>query len=314
MIIGKGGVIMRCINISQLNKSIKGDVLEFIKKSNEDYMAKIAVVAKSVADSGKPIVLLSGPSGSGKTTTAMRLADELGKNGVKARVISMDNYFIPNKNIEEKNVPRDEEGNIDLESPYRVDIKMFQEHMKLMAECKPVEVPEFDFVTQDYKSYTPITREENEVMIFEGIHALNPEVNGGVTDTATCVYVSVRTRLKTKNGDLLHPSHVRLMRRLLRDRLFRGREYDDIFAMYKSVQRGENLYIMPYKNRADFDIDTFIDYETPVYKGLIYDDLLNAEKSKYSDMRTMVLKYLEEIDPIPSVFVPKNSLIKEFIG
>ena len=314
MIIGKGGVIMRCINISQLNKSIKCDALEFIKKSNEDYMAKVAVVAKSVADSGKPIVLLSGPSGSGKTTTAMRLADELGKNGIKARVISMDNYFIPNKNIEEKNVPRDEEGNIDLESPYRVDIKIFQEHMKLMAECKPVEVPEFDFVTQDYKSYTPITREENEVMIFEGIHALNPEVNGGVTDTATCVYVSVRTRLKTKNGDLLHPSHVRLMRRLLRDRLFRGREYDDIFAMYKSVQRGENLYIMPYKNRADFDIDTFIDYETPVYKGLIYDDLLNAEKSKYSDMRSMVLKYLEEIDPIPSVFVPKNSLIKEFIG
>lgn len=305
---------MRCINISQLNKSIKNDAMDFIRKANDEYMAKIATVAKSVADSHKPIVLLSGPSGSGKTTTALRLADELKKNGVKARVISMDNYFIPNKNIEEKNVPRDEEGNIDLESPYRVDIKMFQEHMKLMAECKPVEVPEFDFVTQDYKSYTSITREENEVMIFEGIHALNPEVNGGVTDTATCIYVSVRTRLKTKNGDLLHPSQVRLMRRLLRDRLFRGREYDDIFAMYKSVQRGENLYIMPYKNRADFNIDTFIDYETPVYKGLIYDDLLNAEKSKYNDMRSMVIKYLEEIDSIPSVFVPKNSLIKEFIG
>jgi uridine kinase len=288
--------------------------MDFIRKANDEYMAKVATVAKSVAESHKPIVLLSGPSGSGKTTTALRLADELKKNGVKARVISMDNYFIPNKNIEEKNVPRDEEGNIDLESPYRVDIKMFQEHMKLMAECKPVEVPEFDFVTQDYKSYTTITREENEVMIFEGIHALNPEVNGGVTDTATCIYVSVRTRLKTKNGDLLHPSQVRLMRRLLRDRLFRGREYDDIFAMYKSVQRGENLYIMPYKNRADFNIDTFIDYETPVYKGLIYDDLLNAEKSKYNDMRSMVIKYLEEIDSIPSVFVPKNSLIKEFIG
>ncbi len=305
---------MRCINISQLNKSIKNEPLDFIRKSNDDYNAKVSNVAKSIAESHKPIVLLSGPSGSGKTTTALRIAEALGKYGVKARVISMDNYFIPNKNIEEKNVPRDEDGNIDLESPYRVDIKMFKEHMKLIAECKPVKVPEFDFVTQDYISFTEITREENEVMIFEGIHALNPEVNGGVTDTATCIYVSVRTRLKTNNGDLLHPSQVRLMRRLLRDRLFRGREYDDIFAMYKSVQRGENLYIMPYKDRADFDIDTFIDYETPVYKGLIYDDLLHAEKSKYSDMRAMVLKYLEEIDSIPSVFVPKNSLIKEFIG
>jgi len=305
---------MRCINISQLNKSIQNDAMGFIKKANDEYMAKVATVARSIADSGKPIVLLSGPSGSGKTTTAMRLADELGKLGIRASVISMDNYFIPNKNIEEKNVPRDEDGNIDLESPYRVDIQMFQEHMKLMAECKTAQVPVFDFVTQDYTSFTPVTRQENEVMIFEGIHALNPEVNGGVSDTATCVYVSVRTRLKTSNGDLLHPSHVRLMRRLLRDRLFRGREYDDIFAMYKSVQRGENLYIMPHKGRADFNIDTFIDYEAPVYKSVIYEDLINAEKSEYSDMRAMIISYLEELEPVPTIFVPKNSLIKEFIG
>lgn len=307
-------LVMRCINISQLNKLIQSDAMGFIKKSNDEYMAKVSAVAKSIADSKKPIVLLSGPSGSGKTTTAMRLADELEKIGIKANVISMDNYFIPNKNIEEKNVPRDEEGNIDLESPYRVDIQMFQEHMKLMAECKTAVVPVFDFVTQDYISFTPVTRQENEVMIFEGIHALNPEVNGGVSDTATCIYVSVRTRLKTSNGDLLHPSHVRLMRRLLRDRLFRGRDYDEIFAMYKSVQRGENLYIMPHKERADFNIDTFIDYEAPVYKSVIYDDLLNAEKSQFNDMRSMVIKYLEELEPIPTVFVPKNSLIKEFIG
>ena len=305
---------MRCINISQINKSIQSDVMEFIKKSNEEYTAKIAAAAKSVAESDKPIVLLSGPSGSGKTTTALRLAEELKKIGINASVISMDNYFIPNKNIEEKNVPRDEDGNIDLESPYRVDIQMFQEHMKALADCQTIEVPEFDFVTQDYTSFTPISRKENEVMIFEGIHALNPEVNGGVTDTATCIYVSVRTRLKTSNGDLLHPSHVRLMRRLIRDRLFRGREYDDIFAMYRSVQRGESLYIMPHKGRADINIDTFIDYEASVYKGVIYEDLVNAEKSLHGDMRSMIIKYLEELDVIPTVFVPKNSLIKEFIG
>ena len=305
---------MRCINISQLNKSIQNDTMSFIRKSNEDYTVKVANVAKCIAENKKPIVLLSGPSGSGKTTTAYRLGDELEKLGIKANIISMDNYFIPNKNIEEKNVPRDEEGNIDLESPYRVDIKMFQEHMKLMAECRTAQVPVFDFVTQDYSAYTPVTRKENEVMIFEGIHALNPEVTGDTADTANRVYVSVRTRLKNRNGDLLHPSQVRLMRRLIRDRLFRGREYDDIFAMYRSVQRGETLYIMPHKHRADFDIDTFIDYEASVYKSVIYEDLLNAEKSKYSDMRSMLIKYLEELDVIPTVFVPKKSLIKEFIG
>ena len=307
---------MRCINISQLNKSKKNDAMAFIKNANEDYMAKVENVAKCISEtvSQKPIILLSGPSGSGKTTTAYRLSDSLAKLGVNSHIISMDNYFIPNRNIDEKNVPRDEEGNIDLESPYRVDIKLFQEQMKLLSEGKTADVPVFDFVTQDYSSYTPITRAENEVIIVEGIHALNPEVTGDLHEVANCVYVSVRTRLKTSTGDLLHPSQVRLMRRLIRDRLFRGRSYDEIFAMYASVQRGENLYIMPHKHRADFDIDTFIDYEASVYKSVIYDELLEAEKTKYTDLRSMTLKYLKELEPIPTVFVPKNSLIKEFIG
>lgn len=305
---------MRCINISQINKSIQTDVMGFIKKANDDYKNKVAAAAKCIAESKKPLIFLSGPSGSGKTTTAYRLKDALAPYGINAHIISMDNYFIPNKNIEEKNVPRDEEGNVDLESPYRVDIQLFQAHMKLMAECRTAEVPVFDFVTQDYSSYTPITRKEDEVMIIEGIHALNPEVTGDLHNTASCVYVSVRTRLKTSGGDLLHPSYVRLMRRLIRDRLFRGREYDDIFAMYKSVRRGENLYIMPHKERADYEIDTFIDYEASVYKGVIYEDLLHAEKTKYTDMRTMIIKYLEELETIPTIFVPKDSLIKEFIG
>ena len=90
---------MRCINISQLNKSIQNDTMSFIRKSNEDYTVKVANVAKCIAENKKPIVLLSGPSGSGKTTTAYRLGDELEKLGIKANIISMDNYFIPNKNI-----------------------------------------------------------------------------------------------------------------------------------------------------------------------------------------------------------------------
>lgn len=305
---------MRCIDISKINKSIQTDALAFIKKSNDDYSGKVESVARSIVENRKPLVLLSGPSGSGKTTTAYRLKDSLKTYGVGAQIISMDNYFIPNKDIEEKNVPRDEEGNIDLESPYRVDIKMFQEHMKRLADGEVVDVPVFNFVTQEYSEYIPMKRQQNEVIIAEGIHALNPEVSGGIGENASCIYVSVRTRIKNRNGDILHPSQVRLMRRLLRDRLFRGRSFDEIFAMYKSVQRGENLYIMPHKHRADFSIDTFIDYEPSVYKSVIYEDLMNADIKEYNDMRKMILKYLDELDVIPAVFVPENSLIKEFIG
>ncbi len=307
---------MRYINISQLNKSIKTDAMMFIKNANDSYINKVSKVASSIKESvsSKPIILISGPSGSGKTTTAYRLKDSLEKMGINAHIVSMDNYFIPNKNIDEKNVPRDEKGNIDLESPYRVDIKLFQEQMKTLSEGRTTDIPVFDFVTQDYSSYTPLIRKENEVIIVEGIHALNPEVTGSLHDISSGIYVSVRTRLKTSDGDLLHPSQVRLMRRLIRDKLFRGRNYDEIFAMYESVQRGENLYIMPHKHRADYEIDTFIDYEASVYKSVIYDELLRAEKMAYTDLRSMVLKYLKELEPIPTVFVPKNSLIKEFIG
>lgn len=307
---------MRFINISQLNKTIKNDAAAFIEKTNRDYTKKVGAVASSIADNikEKPLVLLSGPSGSGKTTTAYRIKDALGEIGINSHIVSMDNYFITNSKLDEKSVPRDEEGNIDLESPYRVDIPLFQEQMKLMSEGQKVDIPVFDFVTQEHSSYIPLTRKKDEIIIIEGIHALNPEVTGGTGEKASCVYVSVRTRLKTDNGDILHPSQVRLMRRLIRDRLFRGRSFDDIFAMFTSVQRGENLYIMPHKHRADYDVDTFIDYEASVYKSIIYDELKAYKETAFPDLRKMTLRYLKELEPISAELIPANSLIKEFIG
>lgn len=307
---------MRFINISQLNKTIKNDAAAFIEKTNRDYTKKVGAVASSIADNIKerPLVLLSGPSGSGKTTTAYRIKDALGEIGINSHIVSMDNYFITNSKLDEKSVPRDEEGNIDLESPYRVDITLFQEQMKLMSEGQKVDIPVFDFVTQEHSSYIPLTRKKDEIIIIEGIHALNPEVTGSTGEKASCVYVSVRTRLKTDNGDILHPSQVRLMRRLIRDRLFRGRSFDDIFAMFTSVQRGENLYIMPHKHRADYDVDTFIDYEASVYKSIIYDELKAYKETAFPDLRKMTLRYLKELEPISAELIPDNSLIKEFIG
>lgn len=307
---------MRFINISQLNKTIKNDAAAFIEKTNRDYTKKVGAVASSIADNikEKPLVLLSGPSGSGKTTTAYRIKDALGEIGINSHIVSMDNYFITNSKLDEKSVPRDEEGNIDLESPYRVDIPLFQEQMKLMSEGQKVDIPVFDFVTQEHSSYIPLTRKKDEIIIIEGIHALNPEVTGGTGEKASCVYVSVRTRLKTDNGDILHPSQVRLMRRLIRDRLFRGRSFDDIFAMFTSVQRGENLYIMPHKHRADYDVDTFIDYEASVYKSIIYDELKAYKETAFPELRKMTLRYLKELEPISAELIPDNSLIKEFIG
>ena len=307
---------MRFLNVSQINKAIQSDVEAFIKKANSDYKRKIDFVASDVAENlkEKPLILLSGPSGSGKTTTAYRIQDALNEIGISAHTISMDNYFITKDKIDTVDVPRDENGEVDLESPYRIDIPLFQEQMKKLFLCEKVDVPTFDFINQSYSSFTPMQRKENEVIIIEGIHALNPILTGDIDEHANFVYVSVRTRLKNSNGDILHPSQVRLMRRLIRDRLFRGRKYDEIFAMFSSVQRGENLYIMPHKERANYNIDTFIDYEACVYKGVIYDELKQLKETAFPDLRSMTLKYLKELEVIPPELVPDNALIKEFIG
>ena len=139
-------------------------------------------------------------------------------------------------------------------------------------------------------------------------------MTGDTDDFTTCVYVSVRTRIS--NGDkLLHPSKIRLMRRLIRDKLYRGRSITETFEFFKSVERGENLYIMPYKERADFDIDTFIEYEALVYRDILLPELISASPhyAEYGDYEDIEY-FLKLLSPVDRNYVPENSLITEFIG
>ena len=118
-------------------------------------------------------------------------------------------------------------------------------------------MPVFDFKKQSRSSYVPFKREADSLVIIEGIHALNPLVTGE-NNFATCIYISVRTRLKDRNNKILHPRIIRLIRRLCRDSLFRGRNLESIFSYFESVSEGEDKYIFPFKHRADFQIDTFM--------------------------------------------------------
>ena len=148
----------------------------------------------------------------------------------------------------------------------------------------------------------------------EGIHALNPDVTGHSDEFTNRVYVSVRTRLED-NGALLHPSKIRLMRRLIRDKLYRGRSISETMDFFRSVERGEDLYIMPYKHRASFDIDTFIAYEPMVYRDILLSDLERVSKTygnydHYADIEL----FLRALSPLEREAVPDNSLVREFIG
>lgn len=306
---------MKIIETTDINKFIQYNQRKFISESEQSYKEKLKTIAQQIFDNAKqkPIVLLSGPSGSGKTTTALKLSKILCEMGVKSHTISMDDYFLPlNK---DDNFPKLADGSIDLESPYRIDIPLLKEHITKLFKYEEINIPTYDFITSDRSGYTPLKREKDEIIIIEGIHALNPLITGECTDFCTYGYVSVRTRIENTNLDRLHPRLIRLMRRLSRDLLFRGREIQDTFKMFKSVSRGEETYIMKFKTLADFDIDTFMSFEASAYKSIIFDKLNEKSDIMAGDFDyDMIVEFLSDIEKLNLKFIPNDSLIREFIG
>jgi len=303
---------MNIVHYTDINNAIRGDVDGFIRGCCESYDEKCRSVAEHISERADkhPIILLAGPSGSGKTTTAMKIEGYLDKMGFETHTISMDDYFLPKDRIQ----IFDENNRIDYESPYRIDIELLQQQMHMIANCEPVEVPGFDFKTQERIKGRPLERKKGELVLFEGIHALNPEVTG-FEDIASCIYVSVRTRIQISDGQLIHPEFIRVMRRIIRDKNFRGRTAAETLEMYDSVQRGENLYILPFKHRAHYHIDTFHGFEASVYKGYIEEELdtLKAGYPDYERFRAIEL-LTKELDCIEPQRVPGDSLMREFIG
>lgn len=306
---------MQYFPVKDMNEAVR-DPEEFIRWSQEQYAAKIESAARRImeaAEQGKPLVLLSGPSGSGKTTTAQRIEAWLDSHGHESHTLSMDNYYYRRA---DGVMPMDEEGQVDFESPELIDMSLLRQHLEMLAEGKPVEMPTFDFAAQKRSDKTiPVSRKPGEIIIMEGIHALNPQVLGQERDISTGIYISVRTRIIDEAGFVLHPSRIRLARRLLRDFRHRGRDYASTVGNLRSVSRGERMYINPFKHTAEIQFDTFIPYELPVYRNelLFY---LNQVDTKYlEDLDVMELApFLREIEPLNKALVPADSLIQEFIG
>ncbi len=303
---------MKCIPVKELNaKAAEAGAL--VLEAENLYADQISKAAQRIYRERRerPIVLISGPSGSGKTTTAGRIQRLLEDNGCRAHTISMDNYFLP---LTEQEKQLAEQGLFDFESPRRLDTELFKTHLEKLSRGGEIDVPAFDFAKQDRCPGMPLSCKPGDIVIMEGIHALNPDVTGRSDSYTNRVYVSVRTRLE-HGGELLHPSKIRLMRRLIRDKLYRGRSITETMDFFRSVERGENLYIMPYKHRANFDIDTFIEYEPMVYRDILLGDLEKAAESyenyaQYADIE----KILRALEPVSPDIVPDNSLIREFIG
>jgi uridine kinase len=222
--------------------------------------------------------------------------------GIKTYTMSMDNYFIP---TDDPRTVYEADGSVDFEAPCRLELEQLADHLEKMWSGEEFTLPVFDFVNQKQLKGERFKRRKHEMVILEGIHALNPEVTGLVSEHSSGVYVSVRTRVKSRSGKLLHPSKIRLTRRLIRDKLFRARSVEHTLQYFAKVQQGEKKYIIPHKCYAEYHIDTFMAYELAAYKDYILPDLEEG-----TDLHMI----LSELDGVKLDHVPKDSLLREFVG
>ncbi len=300
---------MQKISLTQLNSNMTASHAA-IRMADHRFLQELKKIASYVQSnaSEKPVILLSGPSGSGKTTTAFLLERFLDSWGIETHTVSMDNFFSTMTSEQHKLAAA---GKLDLESPDRLDVPYLNQQLRKIVAGEPVWMPKYHFSTsiRDDKSWC-LTRKPQELLILEGIHALNPDVIT-IPDTSTVrLYVSVRTRV-THRGFTMHPSRLRLLRRMIRDRNFRKRSPQETIAMFRHVQIGEQKYISPFKNRATFSIDTFLPYELGIYKSFAADIVYNDENELLlKDLRAL----WDDVTPLPMEDVPADSLVREFIG
>lgn len=303
------------LEIREINERIKSSPLEFVAECEANYEKAICAAADKISQniSEHNVVLLSGPSGSGKTTTALKLEERLEALGIGTHPVSLDDYF---KTVDPETAPRDEDGKIDYESPLCLDMELLSEHISSIIRGDEVLVPRFDFKRQARaEEAVPLCRKKNEVVIFEGIHALNDEITGAAGEHGVKLYISARSNF-TSNGSVFYKgTWTRLTRRIVRDNLFRGAGADFTLAIWDGIRRGEKMYISPFKNRADIIINSTHEYEINVLKKHLKKAVSEVPKgiARYDEVMEL-LANIEGFVDLPDEFVPKSSLLREFIG
>ncbi len=306
---------MRELDIREINRRCMADPKEFIAQCEQDYLDTIHRVAEQVCQThkSKPIVLLNGPSSSGKTTTAKRLRDELEKMGVCSHAISMDDYYLTRGTYE---IPRDEEGKEDLESPLCMDLPLLSDHLAALAEGKKIAVPHYDFELRSRTEQTEeIQLKKDEVAVIEGIHAFNDVITGRLDECAVGVYMAVGTQVVVHNDYRIAPNKLRFIRRAIRDLNFRAEPVIGTIQTWRSVRRGEKLYIRPYVQQASYIIDTYLPYEDCILMNMLREDALPYLNEMHAAGLDDIIHALGLFEPIEDLSaIPEGSIMHEFIG
>lgn len=301
------------VELDYINDSVEKNAREFVLKCERDFEAQLDVLVESFLQTdGKKILMLAGPSSSGKTTTAFKLSERFEKLGHLAPVVSLDEFFLGLDNY-----PKLADGSPDMESVYALDVPHVRKCLDDLINKGEAAFPKFDFATSSRLSEENIIKLGNEdLLIIEGIHSLNPilidELDVGALYRA---YISTRTRVVDGDKYIYSPKDARLIRRMIRDQYFRGHTALNTLLKWHNVLEGEEKYIYPYRDLVDFKIDSSLEYEAGVFHEFLKKviDELDPDNPQHQELCRLI-ECLKYFGTVHADLVPKNSLLREFIG
>ena len=309
------GKRVNVLSAASLNDMVaNGKINDFIDIAETHQEKCISDIASQIVKSKKVrVVLIAGPSSSGKTTSAKKLGLELQAMGYTPKLISLDCYYAGRDKA-----PLDENGKPDYECLEALNVELLNQNLVDLFAGKEVNIPSYDFHTGTsfFEEKNKMTLADNEILIMEGIHGLNPKLTEKVPEECKFkIYLSALTQLNLDDHNRISTSDNRLIRRIVRDNNFRGKPAEGTIAMWPSVQKGEELHIFPFHNNADAILNTALDYELSILRVYAAPLLRRVPPTmaEYSEAQRL-LNFLENFATIAPTEVPPRSIIREFIG
>ena len=312
---GKWIDIMKVSNVGSLNEVVSnGKINDFIRMNEFIQTKSLINIVDDITNNRKEakIILISGPSSSGKTTTAHKLCMYLKAKGLVPHMLSTDDYF-----VDRSETPLDENGEPDYESIDTIDLELFNTQLNDLIAAKEVSIPTFNFIKGEKEYNNRILKlGDNDILVIEGLHTLNEKLTNQIERNKKIkIYIGPFTPLSIDNYNHISTSDIRLLRRIVRDNRTRGHSVEATLKMWHKVRKGEEIYVFPYQDEADYIFNTALIYETGVLKTYVEPLLFGIDiDSPYYEEAKRLIKFLRIFFPIPADGIPKDSLLREFIG
>ncbi len=307
------------VTAKAVNELAENNVSELVRVCEEHYDGQLENIAELLlSNTCYKIVLIAGPSGSGKTTTARKLSEKIVKGGKNAVYVSLDDFFLNRDEL-----PLLENGETDFESVNTLDINEIRKCFGLLLSGEKTVIPYFDFITgkREAKKARVLETSENDIVIVEGLHAINPQLTDGIEAFGNKgfykLFVNPLSQIYNEDGNpVLKRRNLRLMRRMIRDYYFRGSSFENTLNMWEGVCREEIKTIIPFKDSADCVVDTTHFYEPCIYHHYLLPIMEKSEVTNPQHAATLkeLADKLEIFYDAPASIVPENSMIREFIG